>query len=81
MSPLGTGLTKKHVFIYLLSFNVFNSNSLVDEDLVSKPLNQGWGAGAGCFWLLGAAAGAAWKKDQKPEPLGKKSQEPEPLKN
>ena len=23
---------------------------------------QGWGAGAGCFWLLGAVAGAAWKK-------------------
>ena len=31
---------------------------------------QGWGAGAGCFWLLGAGvaekkkpgAGAAWKK-------------------
>ena len=25
---------------------------------------QGWGAGAGCFWLLGAGAGAAWKKKQ-----------------
>ena len=28
---------------------------------------MGWGAGAGCFWLLGA--GAAWKKSQEPEPL------------
>ena len=31
---------------------------------------QGWGAGAGLFWLLGA--GAARKKYQEPEPLGKK---------
>ena len=28
---------------------------------------QGWGAGAGCLWLL--VAGAAWKKGQEPEPL------------
>ena len=31
--------------------------------------SQGWGAGAGCIWLL--RAGAAWKKNQEPEPLGK----------
>ena len=46
------------------------------ENLKNKFLDeyvQGWGAGAGCFWLLGAGAGAAWKKNQEPEPLGKKS--------
>ena len=46
-------------------------------------LKQGWGAGAGCFWLLRAGTGAAWKKNQEPETepraAWKKNQEPEPL--
>ena len=41
----------------------------------SKPIlnviNQGWGAEAGCFWLLGA--GAAWKKNRSWSRLEKKS--------
>ena len=33
----------------------------------------GWGAGAGCFWILGAGAGAGAdrEKNQEPEPLKK----------
>ena len=30
-----------------------------DSILMKFMLNQGWGAGAGCFWHLGAGAGAA----------------------
>ena len=42
-------------YVYLFFFDVFKV-SFFDFN----PLFQGWGAGAGCFWLLGA--GAAWKK-------------------
>ena len=40
---------------------------------------KGWGAGAGCFWLLGAGAGWVKNQEPEPEPLQKK-QEPEPHK-
>ena len=36
-------------------------NHLKDNPLLYAfyTIFQGWGAGAGCFWLLGAGAGAA----------------------
>ena len=43
-------------------------------------MNQGWGAGAACFWPLGA--GVAWKKKEKGARAGaapKKYRKPEPL--
>ena len=78
---------------FLFLWVKFSTTNLPLKQL-SWPFYQGWGAGAGCFWLLGAGAGAAWKKtrsrsrsrsrlkkNQEPEPLGKKNQEPEPEKN
>ena len=56
-------------FFYFCCYCTNHSNFLGEKGLI---LNQGWGAGAGCFWLLGAGAGAAWKKNLEPEPLWKK---------
>ena len=33
----------------------------VEKDIIFQGFKQGWGAGAGCFWLLGVGAGAAKK--------------------
>ena len=62
--------------LYLFYADLKNTSmqGLTRDFLTSK--KQGWGAGAGCFWLLGAeaawkkpGAGAAWKKSREPEPL------------
>ena len=34
--------------------------------------NKGWGAGAGCFWILGAGAGWEKKQETEPDPFQKK---------
>ena len=55
----------KHNFLFLIFWDA-------KKDTFFVPQNQGWGAGAGCFWLLGAEARAAWKKNKEPEPFKKK---------
>ena len=54
---------------FLFLWVKFSTTNLPLKQL-SWPFYQGWGAGAGCFWLLGA--GAAWEKNEEPEPLEKK---------
>ena len=61
-------------YLYKLYFT--QSKSIQFNWCVSDPFLQGWGAWAGCFWLL--RAGARWEKKQEPEPLEKKIEEPEP---
>ena len=49
---------------------------ILKEDAESEDIyicNQGWGAEAGCFWLLGSGA-VKKKQELEPEPLGKKSE-------
>ena len=62
--------TQKNLNFFYLSINEWTHNTLYSWG-VTKGRYQGWGAGAGCFWLLGA--GAAWKKSRSRSCLEKKS--------
>ena len=65
-------LAKTTVTNWMIQIRKKVENSLKSNQMFNLNWNkQGWGAGAGCFWLLGA--GAPWKKTRSRSRLEKKS--------